>query len=66
MPSFVLQQIEGIFLFIKEQNSNTFVCIIFVYLNISNNEEKVSLYFVFTFYANWFCSEFVVAGLLFI
>jgi len=34
------------FLFIREQNSNTFVCSIFVYPNTSKNEEKVSVYFV--------------------
>lgn len=58
--------IEGFFLFIKEQNSNTIVCIIFVSLNTSNNEGKFFIYIVFTFYAIWFCSEFVMARLFFI
>jgi len=35
-------------LFKAEQNSNTFVCSIFVYPNILSNEEKLSVCFVFS------------------
>ena len=41
-------------LFKVEQNSNTFVCSIFVNLNHPNNEKKVSEYFVFIVAANCF------------